>query len=158
MPGKKAHSSVQSITVHIAVLWCRRITANQYRVILTNHLYLMMNFLSLLEVVSSRVTMSPSTEHKGLLDKYEHDVNYMFWPSQSPDHNQIKSHKDRCVRQLSVAPSSKPQLREIVGYKRTMEAVDIQNSWWCDCDSCCQNINFISRGSKVLWVQMSSFS
>lgn len=47
------------------------------------------------------------------IDLYENDVNYMLWPSQSPDHNQTECHMDWRVRQLSSPPSSKHHLRKL---------------------------------------------
>ncbi len=55
-----------------------RVTANQYKVVLSDHLYHMMKHFY----------PAPIHRVRGVtewLDEYENDVNHMLWPSQSPD-------------------------------------------------------------------------
>ena len=66
----------------------KTVTANQYKVVLTDHFHPMMKYFYPDESGLSRMTMLPSIGHDGF-DEYENYVNHMLWPSQSPHLNPI---------------------------------------------------------------------
>lgn len=60
------------------ILHTRRLTGNQYKALLTDHLYpIMKHFIIMLGVVSSRMTLPSAPGYEGSLNGWDEDENDM---------------------------------------------------------------------------------
>jgi len=70
----------------------RRVTANQYKVVLSDHLYPMMKHFYP-DGSGLQDDNAPIHRARGVtewFDEFKNNVNHMLWPSQSPDLNPIE--------------------------------------------------------------------